>query len=186
MEFDARQNVIELTAILSAVSLALVFGAVLGVIPDAVLPRASKPVIAAIPHVNAVVSLGAIVAIGAGVHFARRGAIDRHRVAMLSGLGLFGVFLILYLYRVALVGPAAFPGPESVRQFVYLPLLSIHVVLAVICVPLLFYVALIGLTHPIEAIPETRHPTVGRIAALLWAISFALGLVVYVTLYLVY
>ncbi|MFC6770166.1 DUF420 domain-containing protein, partial [Halorubrum pallidum] len=52
----ARENVPILTALLSTVALSLVFGAVGGVIPGSVLPRASDAVLAAIPHVNAAIS----------------------------------------------------------------------------------------------------------------------------------
>jgi putative membrane protein len=105
---------------------------------------------------------------------------------MLASLALFVAFLLLYLYRISLEGPTAFPGPESVYRLVYLPTLAVHVSLAVVCVPLLYYVALLALTHDVAELPETPHPRVGRVAATLWLVSFSLGLVVYGTLYVVY
>ena len=99
---------------------------------------------------------------------------------------LFVAFLVLYLYRVSLVGPAPFPGPDSVYQFVYLPVLAIHILLAIVCIPLLYYVLLLALTHDVAELPATNHPRVGRVAASLWQISFALGIVVYLLLYAVY
>jgi putative membrane protein len=86
---------------------------------------------------------------------------------------------------VALVGPRAFPGPAVLEGFVYLPILAIHVLLAIVCVPLLYYVLLLALTRPIGEIPLTDHPRFGRITATLWLVSFALGVVVYALLYLV-
>ncbi len=56
----AKANVSILTAVASVVSLALVFGAVGGVIPSRILPRASDAVLAAIPHLNAAISATAI------------------------------------------------------------------------------------------------------------------------------
>jgi putative membrane protein len=105
---------------------------------------------------------------------------------MLVSVGLFAVFLALYLYKVSIQGPAPFPGPESVYRFVYLPLLAVHILLAVVCVPLLYYVLLLGLTRPISDVFGTRHRRVGRIAASLWLVSFVLGNVVYAMLYVVY
>jgi putative membrane protein len=186
MQSYARDRVGELTAILTVASLALVFGAVLGTIPREAIPRAPDAVLAAIPHVNAVISTAAIATIAAGVAFVRRGDVGKHRAAMLLSLVLFVAFLVLYLYKVVLEGPADFPGPATVYRYVYLPMLAIHVLLAIVCLPLLYYVALLGLTRPVEDVYRTAHRRVGRLAAALWITSFALGDVVYALLYLVY
>lgn len=186
MEIRARDRVPELTGLLTVVSLALVFGAVLNVIPAAALPRAPEWVLAAIPHVNAVVSVVAIGTILVGVRAIRHGNVTRHRAAMLTTLVLFAVFLVLYLYRVSLEGPTDFTGPAIIGQFVYLPVLAIHILLAIICIPLLYYVVLLALTRPIEELTQTAHRRVGRVAASLWLVSFALGTVVYLLLYVVW
>ncbi|XVH31710.1 DUF420 domain-containing protein [Haloferacaceae archaeon DSL9] len=185
MEFQARNHVPALAAILSAIALSLVFGAVLGRIPRETIPR-SETLVAVIPHINALVSSLAIVTIVAGWRTIRRGDVEGHRRLMLGSFALFAAFLVLYLYRVALEGPAAFPGPESVYRIVYLPTLAIHIFLAIVCVPLLFYVLLLAVTRPVADIYETRHRAIGRIAAVLWLISFALGIVVYLLLYAIY
>jgi putative membrane protein len=186
MEFRARDHVPALTGLLSAISLALVFGAVLGALPAGTLPRAPAGVVNAIPQINAAVSLVAIGTIATAWRAIRRGNVERHRALMLTSLVLFVAFLALYLYKVALEGPAPFPGPETIYQFVYLPVLGIHITLAIVCVPLLYYVLLLALTRPIEELPRTNHRRVGRVAASLWLVSFALGVVVYTMLYVVY
>jgi putative membrane protein len=182
----ARGRVPELTALLTVVSLALVFGAVLGVFPSDAIPRAPDGVLGAIPHVNAVFSTTAIATILAGLWFIRRGDVRRHRAMMLASLALFVGFLVLYLYRVTLEGPTEFAGPAAVKQFLYLPMLAVHITLAVVCIPLLYYVVLLAVTRPISEIPATRHRTVGRVAASLWLVSFVLGDLVYLLLYVVY
>ena len=186
MELRARDRVPALTGLLTAVSLALVFGAVLNVIPVAALPDAPAWVFAAIPHVNAAVSLLAIGTILGGVRAIRRGNVTRHRRLMLTSLGLFAVFLVLYLYRVSVEGPTDFAGPAAIGRFVYLPLLAVHVLLAIVCIPLLYYVALVAATRPVGDIRGSIHPRVGRVAASLWVVSFALGTVVYLMLYVVW
>ena len=183
---NVRRHVPALTGVLSAVALALVFAAALRVIPTWLLPRAPEAVIGAIPHVNAVVSLAAIGSIVVGVRAIRRGDVTRHRRAMLATTGLFAVFLVAYLYRVALEGPTSFAGPAVVERFLYYPLLGVHILLAVVCVPLVIYTLLLAATHTVRELPETRHPTVGRVAATLWLVSFVLGTAVYALLYLVY
>lgn len=185
MELRARNHVPAIAGLLSLVSLALVFGAVLGAF-EGTLPRAPAAVLDAIPHVNAAISLVAIGTIASGWRAIRRGEIRKHRALMVVSLVLFVSFLALYLYKVSLEGPATFPGPETIYQFVYLPILAIHILLAIVCIPLLYYVLLLAVTHPITEIPRTNHRQVGRIAAALWMISFALGVVVYLLLYVIY
>jgi len=180
-----RRYVPALAALLSLASLALVFGAVLGAIPGSLLPR-SAALLEAIPHLNAAISAAAIAVIAVGLRAIRRRNVPGHRRAMLSGLGLFAAFLVLYLYRVAILGPSHFEGPQWVATYVYLPILGVHVLLAIVCVPLLYYVVLLALTRPVAAIPDTPHPRVGRVTAVLWLASFALGLVVYAMLYWLY
>ena len=58
--------------------------------------------------------------------------------------------------------------------------------LAVVSIPLVYYVLLVATTRPVAAIRESPHPRVGRVAASLWFVSFALGVVVYALLYVVY
>lgn len=186
MDLHVKHRVPEVAGILTVVSLALVFGAALGAMPKTLLPLAPSWVLNAIPLVNAIISVLAILTIGAGWYWIRDGQIERHRRAMLTAAVLFAGFLTLYLYKVALQGPTPFTGPTIIRQFVYLPLLAIHITLAVITIPLLYYVLLLAITRPVNEIPLTRHPRIGRVAATLWLISFALGIVVYILLYVAY
>jgi len=183
LELDRR--VPELTALLSVVSLALVFGAVLGQLPSGLVP-VWPAVVAVVPHVNAALSVLAVPTIGLGWYWIRKGDVARHRAAMGAGVALFVGFLVLYLYKVSIEGPTPFTGPAAVERFVYLPLLAIHILLAVVCIPLLYYVLLLALTRPVERLRASRHPRVGRIVAPLWMASFGLGVVVYLLLYVVY
>ena len=185
MQLDARHRVRELTALLTVVSLALVVGAVRGLIPSGALPRV-EAVVAAAPHLNALLSLTALGTIAYGVRAIRRGLVTAHRRAMVTTTVLFLLFLGLYLYRIVIVGTKPFPGPEAVYQFLYLPVLGIHMLLAVVSIPLVYYVLLVATTRPVAAIRESPHPRVGRVAASLWFVAFALGIVVYTLLYVVY
>lgn len=184
MRLHARDRVRELTAMLSVVSLAVVFGTAGGFVPSGALPRFA-PLVEAIPHLNAGLSVAALVTIVLGVRAIKRGDVERHRRAMVTTTALFLAFLLLYLYRIALEGPSDFPGPSAVERLFYLPLLAIHILLAVVSIPLVYYVLLVAVTRPVAAVRESLHPRVGRVAATLWAISFALGVVVYLLLYVV-
>jgi putative membrane protein len=179
----ARENVPTLTAVASVVSLALVFGAVGGAIPSSLLPRASDAAIAAIPHLNAAISATAIGTILLGWRAISRGNVRRHRAFMLASFALFSAFLAGYLYRLILVGTAEFPGPETVYTYVYLPFLGIHILFAIVCIPFVFHALFLATTRPYEELYHTRHAQVGFVAALLWLVSFAMGIGVYVMLY---
>jgi len=186
MDLRARYRVPALTGLLTVVSLALVFGAVLGAIPQSVVPHAPGTVLGAIPHVNAAISALAIGTIVAGVRAIRRGDVARHRTLMLSTFGLFAAFLVLYLYRIVLEGPTDFAGPSVVETYLYLPFLAVHIVLAILAIPLVYYVLLLASTYPAGELSATNHPRAGKVAAALWLISFSMGIAVYAMLYLVW
>jgi putative membrane protein len=185
MQLKAREHVPALTGVLTIISLALVFGAVGGVVPEWLLPRVDG-VISLIPHINAILSLTAIGTISYGIVSIRRDEIAKHRRAMLASTGLFVAFLLLYLYRISLEGPTTFTGPDVLYQYFYLPMLAIHILLAMLCLPFVYYALLLASTHPVSQLPETNHPRAGRIAATLWLISFALGVAVYLQLYVIF
>lgn len=182
----AREHSLGVAGALSTVALGLVFAVVGGVVPSTVLPRAPSAVLEAIPTANAVISLAAIVTITLGVRAARAREFETHRRYMVASTGLFAAFLAMYLYRLTLLGTTDFGGPPAVERFVYLPVLAVHVLLAIVCVPLVVYVLTLAATRPISDLFDTSHGRTGRIAAALWLVSFALGVVVYVLLYLVY
>jgi putative membrane protein len=166
---------------LTGLSLAVVFGVTLGYVPEGALPRVD-PLVALVPHLNAAISLVAIGVIAIGVHQARAARYRAHRRTMLLALGLFLSFLALYLYRVAIEGPTHFPG-TGVLETLYSIFLAIHVLLAVASLPLVYLAAVLGLSRPIHEVRETVHARVGRLAATLWLISFAMGIGVYLILY---
>jgi putative membrane protein len=182
----ARRHVRSLAAVLSLLSVGVVVAAVRGAIPASALPRASDSFLHAIPTLNAAISVLAIATISAGWRFIRRGDVKKHQAAMGTSTLLFATFLALYLYRVVLAGTTQFPGPDAVYTFVYLPVLAIHIGLAIVCIPLVYYALLLAGTREVSEIPATPHARVGRAAASLWLVSFALGIVVYLLLYVVY
>lgn len=181
-----RAHVTGVTIALTVVSAVIVFAATLEQIPSAYLPRAPEAVLMAIPHINAGLAVIALVAMGRGYLAITSGAVEHHRRSMAVALGAFIVFLVLYLYNVAVTGPGTFTGPDVVRTYVYLPLLTVHIGLAVVCLPLVYYAFLVATTTPVAEVPRTNHATVARPGLALWAVSFLLGLVVYLMLYIVY
>ena len=177
-----RRRTLAVTGVLTGISLGVIFGVAGGVVPASWLPK--PDIVEAFVHVNAVLSVLALVAIGSGVRAVRNGAIDVHRRYMTAAFGFFVAFLASYLYRLTVVGTTSFDGPAALEPVYYL-VLAVHVVLAIVCLPLLYYVLLLAYGYDRAELPETPHPRVGRIAATLWAVSFTLGLVVYAALYVI-
>lgn len=180
-----RRHVVIWTGLLTVTSLALVFAVVGGLVPSALLPRARPSLVEAIPHVNAALSILALGAIAGGIRAVRTDDVPSHRRRMGLAFALFVVFLGLYLYRIAIAGTRSFPGP-SVLEPLYLLVLGVHVSLAILSLPLLYYVLLLAYGYEVSEMPATNHPRVGRVAAALWASAFALGIVVYLSLYVLF
>jgi len=132
-----------------------------------------------LPHIIAVNNGITIATILAGWLFIKRRLIKLHRAFMVTSLALILNFLLLYLTRVSLGGIKSYQGPEFLHLFVYLPLLFIHLALAVVSLPLVIYVFLIGITSNFNEIPKTKHPKVGRVAVILWLLSLTTGIFVY-------
>ncbi|HEV8338621.1 MAG TPA: DUF420 domain-containing protein [bacterium] len=150
------------------------------------LPAVVAALVAAAPTIIAVVNTAALFCLLAGWRAIRRGRVRAHRALMLAAAGCISFFLILYVTRVSLGGVKAFPGPAAVRVYLYLPLLTVHIGLSVLSVPLVIHNLVIGLTYRPGEVPFTAHPRVGRWAVLLWSISLVLGLVVYLLLNVLY
>ncbi len=182
----ARRHVRSLTAVLSVASLALVIAAVRGFVPASAVPHAPDAVLHALPTVNAALSAAAIGTITLGWRAIRNGNIKRHKGAMVASTLLFALFLVFYLYRIVVEGTTGFAGPNAVYTYVYLPVLIVHMGLAMVSIPLVYYALLLAGTREIREIPATNHAKVGRVAASLWLVSFALGIVVYLLLYVLY
>ena len=171
-----------------AVTLGLygVLGYALSGQPTGQLPPAVAKMVATFPSIIPAVNSMALVCLLAGWRAARVGRIDTHRKYMLASAALISIFLALYVTRVALTGTKAFPGPPAVRIYIYLPALSIHVLLSILSVPMVVYNLITGLTRSIRDIGTTRHPQIGRDAVALWSTSLVLGIVVYLLLNIVY
>jgi putative membrane protein len=183
MQTTIRRRLPFVTGLLTVVSLVAVVAAVRQAVPAVLLPPVPESILAAIPHVNALLSAIAIGTIAYGWRAIRADRIETHRRAMIASLGLFLSFLALYLLRVAIEGPTSFGGPEWFKLWLYYPVLGVHMVLAIVCLPLVYHVLLLGLTHAPAELSDTAHPRLGRIAASLWLVSFSLGIVVYLILY---
>lgn len=175
-----------LAAVVTATVVGLIWLSTSGRLPDFLAPTLSDRTLHLTPHVNAALVSLALVTLATGYRAIGGGDVDLHARAMATTAVLFFGFLGLYLLRLANEGLTEFQGPDEIYLYVYLPVLAVHMVLAAAAVPLVVYAVYVGARLPREAVQETLHPRVGRVAAPLWGVSFVLGLVVYLLLHHVY
>ena len=154
--------------------------------PPVAVPQVVAALLGIAPHLIAVINATALACLLLGYRAIRAGSVREHRKFMLLSATLISAFLILYVTRVALGGVKTFDGPPTVRTFVYLPTLVVHVALSILSVPLIVHNVLVGLTYPTSDVSRTAHPRVGRLAVGVWSTSLALGLIVYLLLNIVY
>ncbi|MGB9954211.1 MULTISPECIES: DUF420 domain-containing protein [unclassified Haloarcula] len=182
LQSRARARPRLVTAVVSVVGYALVFGAFGGVLP---LPELSNGIVILLGDAIAVVNSVALLAIVAGVYFIKNDQVQKHRAAMLTAFTLIMVFLTLYILKVG----GGFEKEIVAEGFVwtaYIVMLAIHILLSAVSVPVVVHAVVLGLTHSPAELRETVHARVGRIAVSAWGLSLFLGLVTYVMLNHIY
>jgi len=182
LQSHARASPRVVTAAISVVGYALVFGTFGGVLP---FPSISDGTVILLSDAIAVVNTAALVCIIAGVYFIRTDQIRRHRAAMLTAFGLIVLFLVLYLLKVG-GGFEKSILVEGPVYYAYLAMLAIHILLSAISVPVVVHAVVLGLSHTPSELRKTAHARVGRIAVAAWGLSLFLGIVTYVMLNHVY
>src|SRR5689334_2495755 len=87
------------------------------------------------PALNAALNgTSAILLILGRIAISRR-EMDRHRSFMLGAFATSGVFLVSYLIRFATSGSHKYPG-DGIDKVIYLVILSSHMLLAIVLLPL--------------------------------------------------
>ncbi len=127
--------------------------------------------------VNASLNALATVLIVAGLVAIRLRHETLHKVLMLSAASVSAMFLVSYLVYHANVGSVPFER-EGVIRTVYLVILTSHVVLAVVQVPLILMTIVYGLKDR-----RDKHRRWARITAPIWLYVSLTGVVVYLMLY---
>ena len=130
-----------------------------------------------LPDVNAVLNTIAFVLICAGLFAIKRGDERKHKILMLSAVGVSTLILISYLIYHFEVGSVKFEKEGFIR-WIYFPLLISHVVLAFVQTPLIVLTVVRGLRDQRE-----RHRKIAKITAPIWLYVSITGVIVYVMLY---
>lgn len=180
----AYDNPRRVTAVLSVVGYALVVGAFAGALP---IPRLTSDQVIVFSDIIALINTTALAALLYGYVRIKQGDVRRHRAAMLTAFALILLFLVVYLWKVGggfekeiVIELGHFLGEyAAIVRPLYLLMLATHVLLSALAVPVVLHAVVLGLSHPVGELPETSHPTVGRIAVAAWSLSLFLGIVTY-------
>ena len=179
-----RARPIAVTALLSVVGYAVVIGTFAGVLD--IYPELSAEQVRFTAHLIAVINTLALAALVAGVYFVVNNEYRKHRAAMLVAFALILAFLVVYLTKIGGGFEREIVGAPDAVRLAYLVMLAIHIVLSIVSVPVVLYAIVLGLTHSFAELKNTHKMRVGRIAAGVWIVSLALGIVTYLLLNHVY
>lgn len=171
-----RARPVAVTAAVTLLGYGLVVGTFLGVVDF--YPDLSESTIDLLTHLIAIINTGALAALLAGVYFISKRDISNHARSMLVAFSLILLFLVVYMFRVGGGETKAIVAPDLVTT-VYRAMLAIHILLSIVSVPVVVYAVLLGLTHTPSELADSLKSTIGRIAAVAWIVSLALGILTY-------
>jgi putative membrane protein len=129
-----------------------------------------------LPALNAVLNGLCATALLIGYTFIRAKRIRAHRAAMLTAFGFSTLFLVSYVAHHALHGDVRYPVHAAFRE-PYLVMLTSHIVLAVVALPLVLVTFFFSLTGRIP-----QHRKVARWTFPLWLYVSVTGVITYVML----
>ena len=118
--------------------------------------------------------------LGVGYYCIRQRWITAHHRCMLTATVFAGLFLVVYVYRAAVIGSHPFAG-EGASRFVYLGILVPHIIAAIAVGPL----ALVAIARAFRG-NFVGHRRIARITLPIWAFVAVTGWVIYLMLYVLY
>ncbi|MGA2348951.1 MAG: DUF420 domain-containing protein [Terracidiphilus sp.] len=137
---------------------------------------ASSAQYAFLPALNALLNGLSAVALLIGYTFIRARRIHAHRAAMITAFAFSTLFLISYILHHALHGDVRYPLHAPLRM-VYLPLLTSHILLAILALPLILVTFFFSLTGRIP-----QHRKLARWTLPLWLYVSITGVFTYAML----
>ncbi|MCE7734752.1 MAG: DUF420 domain-containing protein [Candidatus Heimdallarchaeota archaeon] len=118
-----------------------------------------------------------------------------HRKLMIIAATTLALFLVQYIFRLGVLREETkFEGDDNIRNFVYIPILIVHVITAVITIGLIVKhgrKTLKNQQFTEQGVPyfpkeyRSDHRSTGKRVFLFWLISYFGGIVVFILLYLI-
>ena len=129
------------------------------------------------------------------MYFAKKCNLVSHKRLMIAAVVSNSLFLTLYVIRWSTEGESTFNGPSSVRDYIYLPILIIHIITALVSIYLVSRQLWLGVfksdtfddgTPVFKGIYRNMHRKNGLVAFYVWSTSFIGGIVIFFLLYVAY
>jgi putative membrane protein len=129
-----------------------------------------------LPALNALLNGLSASALLIGYTFIRARRIAAHRASMFTAFGFSTLFLVSYIAHHAMHGDVRYPAHAALRTF-YLWLLSTHIILAIVALPLILVTFFFSLTGRIP-----MHRKIARWTFPIWLYVSVTGVITYVML----
>ncbi len=139
-----------------------------------------KEVVPYLPHLQAALNISAAIFLSAGYHFIRSHNHKAHRLCMTITLAISALFIASYLTYHFQVGYRPFLGQGIIRPM-YFILLTSHVILAAIIVPMVLATIILAINGNLN-----RHPKIARWTLPLWLYVSISGVLIYVLNFHIY
>lgn len=136
--------------------------------------------ISVLPPLQATLNMTAACLAGAAFFFARRGNRAAHKTLMITALIVSSVFLVFYLHYHYQVGNVPFAGQGVIRP-IYFSVLTSHVVLAVIMVPMILAAVIFAVQGRFD-----RHRRIARWTLPIWVYVSVTGVLIYLLAFEIY
>src|SRR5271170_5012538 len=134
--------------------------------------------LAFLPALDAVLNALCAVFLVIGYRYIRRREIKKHRNSMFAAFIVSTVFLVAYVANHVLHGDMLFPKAYPTARFIYLwILLTPHILLAIICLPMILITFFLSLTGRFPA-----HKKLARWTYPIWLYVSISGVIVYAML----
>jgi putative membrane protein len=133
-----------------------------------------------LPYINQACIVLSALCIAIGWYFIRRRNVEAHRKMMITGSIFAALFFISYVVKTIVVGDTTFGGPKSLKV-PYQVFLQSHSILATVG-------GILGIVSLWTAYKTkfVTHKKLGPWTAIIWFISAASGVTVFLLLYVVY
>ena len=133
-----------------------------------------------LPHLNALLNSTSAILLISGYRFIRLGRIKAHRNCQIAAVISSTAFLASYVTYHYFHGATQFKEPGLV-WWIYVSILTSHIILAVVIVPLVFVTLLRAVRADFQ-----RHRRIARWTLPLWLYVSVTGVIVYLMLYHIY
>jgi len=127
-----------------------------------------------LPKLNAIINGTCTVLLLLSLYFIKQKNIAAHKAINLTAFGLSSLFLISYILYHWMANETTFPTDNSMRG-IYLTILTSHIILAALVLPLVLLAFYYGLQMNVE-----KHKKITRFTYPIWLYVTVTGVIVYI------